>query len=297
MESLRTVLTGVAWERLRFLDSPPAPEALSGLADEVAVFDPVRGSRHVEPGCPGPRDAAAALATLDAGIDLVRSGSAAALVTGPVSKASIARHCDPGFRGHTDYLARACGLERYGRDYLMAFLTDDLQVALLTVHLPLRQALDAVTTDAVEEALALLDRVAGGRLGVAGLNPHAGEEGLLGTEDRDVLAPAVARARARGIDARGPASPDSVFARARRGDLDWVLALYHDQGLIAVKTAASGPATNWTLGLPFLRTSVDHGTAFQVAGQDRADVRPLASVVETTLQLLSGTLPRHTTAA
>src|SRR4029079_12720271 len=107
--------------------------------------------------------------------------------------------------------------------------------------------------------------------------------------------PGLAAARSSGIDAHGPESADSLFARARRGEFDWVLALYHDQGLIAVKTAAFGLATNWTLGLPFLRTSVDHGTAFSLAGRGRADEHPLQAVVETTLKLISGELPRKGT--
>jgi 4-hydroxythreonine-4-phosphate dehydrogenase len=213
-------------------------------------------------------------------------------VTLPVSKVSIARNLLPGFRGHTDYLAEGCGLERYGRDYLMAFLAPDLQVALLTVHRPLRAALDEVTPAAIVEALECLHRHAAGRIAVAGLNPHAGEAGLLGNEEADVLAPAVADARARGWDVHGPESPDSLFARARGGAFDWVLALYHDQGLIAVKTAAFGQATNWTLGLPFLRTSVDHGTAFDIAGQGTADPSSLFSVLETTVRLARGELPR-----
>jgi 4-hydroxythreonine-4-phosphate dehydrogenase len=127
---------------------------------------------------------------------------------------------------------------------------------------------------------------------VAGLNPHAGEGGLLGTEETAVVAPAIERARRDGIDAHGPESPDSLFARARRGAFDWVLALYHDQGLIAVKTAAFGQAVNWTLGLPIVRTSVDHGTAFAIAGQGRADAGPLGRAVVATLDLLAGRLPR-----
>jgi 4-hydroxythreonine-4-phosphate dehydrogenase len=243
--------------------------------------------RRVEPGRSGAADAAGAMAALDAGIALARAGEVDALVTAPVSKGSIARHHLPGFVGHTDYLARACGLERYGRDYLMAFLAPGLRVALLSTHLPLRRALDAVTPEAIGEALDCLYRHAGGSVAVAGFNPHAGEGGLLGSEDASVVAPAVAAARARGIDAHGPESPDSLFARMRRGEFDWVLALYHDQGLIAVKTAAFGLATNWTLGLPFLRTSVDHGTAFALAGQGKADASPLRAVVQTTLELAS----------
>jgi 4-hydroxythreonine-4-phosphate dehydrogenase len=232
------------------------------------------------------------MAALDAGIAAVRSGAADALVTAPVSKESIARQHLPGFKGHTDYLAEACGLERYGRDYLMAFLAPDLQVALLTVHVPMREAIEtAVDGTALAEALDCLDRHAGGKIALAGLNPHAGEGGLLGEEDGRFLAPAVAAARARGLDVHGPESADSLFARARRGEFDWVLALYHDQGLIAVKTSSFGLATNWTLGLPFLRTSVDHGTAFALAGTGKADAGPLAAVVDTTLGLIAGSLP------
>ena len=137
----------------------------------------------------GPADAAGAMAALDAGIALVRSGAADALVTAPVSKESIARQHLPGFMGHTDYLAEVCGLERYGRDYLMAFLAPDLQVALLNVHLPLREALDGITAEAVGKALDCLGRHAGGEIALAGLNPHAGENGLLGREDGEILAP------------------------------------------------------------------------------------------------------------
>ena len=232
------------------------------------------------------------MAALDGGIEAVRSGSADALVTAPVSKASIARHHRADFRGHTEYLAEAAGLERYGRDYLMAFLTPDLQVALLTTHLPLREALDEIQEEALVDALRLMNRVAGGRMVVAGVNPHAGEDGLLGSEEIEIVQPAVERAKERGIDVSGPDSPDSLFARARHGEYDWVLSLYHDQGLIAVKTSAFGLSTNWTLGLPFLRTSVDHGTAFDIAGRGVADAESLIQVVQTTLGLISGDLPR-----
>ncbi len=260
-------------------------------------MDPIARRRAVELGRSGPADAAGALAAIDVALAAARRGRAAALVTAPVSKESIARHSRPTFRGHTEYLAEACGCERYGRDYLMAFLTEDLQVALLTTHLPLTAALSAVTREAIEEALSCLARHAGGRIAVAGLNPHAGEGGLLGAEEAAIIEPAVEAARRAGIDARGPESADSLFARARRGACDWVLALYHDQGLIAVKTAAFGRAVNWTLGLPVLRTSVDHGTAFALAGRARADAAPLRHVVATTLELLSGRLPRRRAAA
>jgi 4-hydroxythreonine-4-phosphate dehydrogenase len=283
----------VALDRVRFVAPTVTAAEIGALpADVVAAVDPVGSVRHVVPGSSGPADAGGALAALDGALAAVQEGRAAALVTAPISKESIARHCRPGFRGHTDYLASACGCERYGRDYLMAFLTEDLQVALLTTHLPLEEALAAVSREAIVEALGCLARHAGGRIAVAGLNPHAGEGGLLGTEETAVVAPAIERARRDGIDAHGPESPDSLFARARRGAFDWVLALYHDQGLIAVKTAAFGQAVNWTLGLPIVRTSVDHGTAFAIAGQGRADAGPLGRAVVATLDLLAGRLPR-----
>jgi len=291
LEALRPVLPHFPWERLRYLAAPPCREAAAGGG--IPVLDPVGARRALVFGSSGPADAGGAMAALDAGISLIRSGVADALATAPVSKESIARHHLSGFVGHTDYLAVACGLERYGRDYLMAFLAPELQVALLNVHLPLREALDGITGEAVGEALDCLHRHAGGRIALAGLNPHAGEGGLLGAEEDAVLAPAAAAARARGVDVHGPESADSLFARARRGEFDWALALYHDQGLIAVKTAAFGLATNWTLGLPFLRTSVDHGTAFPLAGRGVADAGPLKAVVETTLKLISGELPRR----
>lgn len=290
VEALRPVLPDFPWDRLTWLAAAPARDGIA--PGSLPVLDPVGSRRALSLGHSGPADAAGAMAALDAGVALVRSGAADALVTAPVSKESIARQHLPGFVGHTDYLAEVCGLERYGRDYLMAFLSPGLQVALLNVHLPLRDALDGITPEAVGEALDCLGRHAGGRIALAGLNPHAGENGLLGSEDGEILAPAAAAARARGLDVHGPESADSLFARARRGEFDWVLALYHDQGLIAVKTASFGTATNWTLGLPFLRTSVDHGTAFGLAGKGIADAGPLAAVVEATLGLISGELPR-----
>jgi 4-hydroxythreonine-4-phosphate dehydrogenase len=288
LDALRLVLPAAPWHLFAFLESPPDRSALLALAERgrLPVLDPVAKPRPVEPGTSTAADAGGAMAALDAAIALASAGAVDAVVTAPVSKESIARHHLPGFVGHTDYLARACGLERYGRDYLMAFLAPGQQVALLSTHLPLRRALDAISPESIGEALDCLHRHAGGSVAVAGFNPHAGEGGLLGGEDRALVAPAVEAARRRGIDAHGPESPDSLFARMRKGEFDWVLALYHDQGLIAVKTAAFGLATNWTLGLPWLRTSVDHGTAFSIAGRGVADDSPLRAVVRTTLDLL-----------
>jgi len=296
LEPLRDVVEGFPWARLHWLDALPERDRLAELADagSLPALDPVGERRTVRPGEPGPADAYGALAALDASAALAGSGTADALVTAPIGKAAIARWADPAFRGHTDRLARAAGLERYGRDYLMTFLAAELQIALLSTHLPLTDAIAAARRDPIEEALACLHRHGGGgRIAVAGLNPHAGEDGLLGSEDAREVAPAVAAARARGIDAHGPESPDSLFARARRGEFDWVLALYHDQGLIAVKTASPGHSTNWTLGLPYVRTSPDHGTAYTIAGRGEADAAPMRHAVDTAVGLLSGKLPRQ----
>ena len=278
---------------LEYFDSLPEMSNNGGRERPVAVFDPVRRSRRVKPGRSGPEDAAGALACLDAGIELVRERPLAALITAPVSKESIARHVLPDFVGHTDYLAARCGMEGYGRDYLMAFLAEELQVALVTTHLPLQEAVQAINETSLSAAIRCLARNVPGRIAVAGLNPHAGEGGLLGDEEERIISPAVAACREEGVDVHGPESADSLFVRARRGEFDWVLALYHDQGLIPVKTLAFGSATNWTLGLPFLRTSVDHGTAFEIAGRGMADARPLLKVIETTQGLLEGRLPRQ----
>jgi len=292
LDAVRPLVAEFDFARLTEVASPTRDDLLALPAGAVAVVDPVGERREIEFGEPHAADAHGAISALDAAIELARRGVSDAIVTSPVSKAVVSRHERPGFVGHTDYLARAFGLERYGRDYLMAFLAPQLQVALLSVHQPLLHAIDTVTTGALLDALACLDRHAGGKIAVAGLNPHAGEGGLLGTEDEEIVRPAVARARESGVEAFGPESADSLFARASRGEFDWVLALYHDQGLIAVKTASFGEATNWTLGLPILRTSVDHGTAYAIAGSGAADARPLAAVLETTLELLEGTLPK-----
>ena len=296
LDAVRPLVSELDWRRLVEVSSPSRAALAALEPGAIGLLDPVGEPRAIEFGESTAADAQGAMAALDAAIELARDGVVDGLVTAPVAKLTISRYARPGFVGHTDYLARAFGLERYGRDYLMAFLAPDLQVALLSVHEPLARSIATLTTGAVLDALACLDRHAGGRIAVAGLNPHAGEGGLLGVEDEEILRPAVERARERGLDVHGPESADSLFARACRGEFDWVLALYHDQGLIPVKTASFGEATNWTLGLPVLRTSVDHGTAFRIAGSGVADAQPMRSVIATTLELIEGTLPRRSAA-
>ena len=222
----------------------------------------------------------AAYDAIVAAVEDARQGRIAAVATAPINKEAFAAARVP-WRGHTELLAHLTGTPRVA----MMFYSDVLRVVLATVHIPLAEVPSALTREAVEEIIALtaseLPRFGfpSPRLALAGLNPHAGEHGLMGLEDEAVLAPAVEASRARGIRIDGPLPADTVFVRAMRGDFDAVIACYHDQGLIPVKLVAFGHAVNVTLGLPIIRTSVDHGTAFDIAGRDVADPSSMVAAV------------------
>lgn len=212
-------------------------------------------------------------AYLEAALKSVTSGQSRALCTGPIHKASIRAAGFP-FPGHTEFLQEALGAERV----VMMLAGPRLRVALATTHLPLSEvpsALDRVgllpILEIVDEALRSHFKITAPRIAVCGLNPHAGEEGLFGNEEQRVIAPAIEEARARGIRAEGPFPADGLFPRAAEGGWDAVLAMYHDQGLIPVKTVHRATAVNITLGLPIVRTSPDHGVAFDIAGTGKAD--------------------------
>ncbi|MDA8248754.1 MAG: 4-hydroxythreonine-4-phosphate dehydrogenase PdxA, partial [Rhodospirillales bacterium] len=208
------------------------------------------------------------------------AGRIAALVTAPISKAAW-HAAGIGFPGHTELLAARAGVS----EFAMMLANDELRVVLVSIHVPLAEAIRLVTPAAELRAIRLAAAaarrfgIARPRVAVAGLNPHAGEDGLFGAEDRAVIAPAVAAARAEGIDASGPWPGDTVFARARTGAFDVVVAQYHDQGLIPVKYLGLDQGVNVTLGLPFVRTSPDHGTAFDIAGTGRASDASLRAAV------------------
>lgn len=255
-------------------DDPRVREAC-----EVVVYGPTAG-RFV----PGALSAEAGRAAYDAICDAVRdalAGVVDAVATAPVNKLAFARAGLP-WKGHTDLLAHLTGATRVA----MMFWSAPLKVVLATVHVPLVEVPRVLTRDRVVDVIDLTARelprfgVAAPRLALAGLNPHAGEDGLMGTEEQMVLQPAVDEARARGIDVVGPCPGDTVFVRAVRGEFDVVVACYHDQGLIPIKLLAFGSAVNVTLGLPIVRTSVDHGTAFDIAGLGIADP---SSMIEATL--------------
>ena len=261
------------------LDWPVPIRAITSPSETGATFPvalpvvPVRGMAQARPGRPDPVNAPAVLAAIDAAVDDVRSGRAAAMVTNPVHKDSLYR---AGFRhpGHTEYLAELAG---GAFTPVMMLVCPELRVVPVTIHLPLRQAVDTLDAPAIVTAgkivHAALRRdfgIAAPVLAIAGLNPHAGEAGGLGREEIDIIAPAIAALRAEGVDARGPFAADTMFhAEARRG-YDAALCMYHDQALIPIKTIDFDGGVNVTLGLPFVRTSPDHGTAFAIAGTGSA---------------------------
>jgi 4-hydroxythreonine-4-phosphate dehydrogenase len=223
------------------------------------------------------RSGAAAYAYVQTAIDLALAGEARAIVTAPLNKEAMAA-AGIGYPGHTEILADRCGVD----DFAMMLANDDLRVLLVSIHLSLADAIAAVTPASERRAIRLahqaglafgLDRP---RVAVAGLNPHAGENGLFGREDIEIIAPAIAEAKREGIEASGPWPGDTVFMRARRGEFDVVVAQYHDQGLIPVKYLGVENGVNITVGLPFVRTSVDHGTAFDIAGKGLADPASLS---------------------
>jgi 4-hydroxythreonine-4-phosphate dehydrogenase len=249
-------------------DAPPAPHR----AGRLPVL-PAQLERAATPGRPDPANARYVLATIDAAADGCIGGRFAAMVTAPVQKSSI---LDAGiaFQGHTEYLAARSG----GAHPVMLLVAGKLRVALATTHLPLaavpraltRELLDR-TLDVLCEGLRTAFRLESPRVLVCGLNPHAGEGGHLGREEIEVIAPAVEAARARGLSLAGPLPADTAFTPRALAGCDAVLAMYHDQGLPVIKHAGFGHGVNVTLGLPFHRVSVDHGTALDLAGTGRAD--------------------------
>ncbi len=216
-------------------------------------------------------------------------GVVGAVATAPINKEAF-RLAGLPWSGHSDVLAHLTAAAHVA----MMFHSDELRVVLATVHVALADVPRLLTRDVVEQTIELAARelprygFAAPRLAVAGLNPHAGEHGLFGGEERTVIEPAVACCRAKGVDVSGPFPADTLFVRARRGEFDAVVACYHDQGLIPVKLVAFGRAVNVTLGLPIVRTSVDHGTAFDIAGKGVADPESMLAAVLLAAQLARG---------
>lgn len=272
------------------LGLPVPVKAVGSMAEGAALFGaalpvlPQPLVAPVTPGRPDPANGAAVIASIDRAVELVRRGEASAVVTNPIQKSALYA---AGFRhpGHTEYLAHLAGLTD---EPVMMLAAQDLRVVPVTIHVSVRDAVPLVTREAILHAgrvtAAALARdfgIARPRLAVAALNPHAGEGGAMGREEIDVIAPAVADLRAEGIDAVGPKPADTLFHAAARRGYDAALCMYHDQALIPLKTIDFDTGVNITLGLPFVRTSPDHGTALDIAGTGKAGASSLIAALTT----------------
>jgi len=257
-------------------------------ACEPVIYSPPDSARFA----PGVLSAEAGRAAYDIivrAVDDARKGDVQAIATAPVNKEAF-RLAGLPWSGHTDLLAHLTG----AADVAMMFHSEALRVVLATVHIPLADVPRALTAASVEMTIALSARelprfgIARPRIAVAGLNPHAGEHGLFGREEETAIGPAIEACRRRGIDVSGPFPADTIFVRALKREFDVVVACYHDQGLIPVKLVAFGQAVNVTLGLPIVRTSVDHGTAFDIAGKGKADPESMIAAVLLAAKLANG---------
>jgi 4-hydroxythreonine-4-phosphate dehydrogenase len=243
----------------------------------------------VTPGVLDPGNSAHVLALLDVALEGCMRGAYHAMVTAPVHKGVI-NDAGFAFTGHTEYLADHSGTPRV----VMMLAGGGLRVALATTHLPLREVADAITPALLVEVIRILDADLRGKFGiarprilVAGLNPHAGESGHLGREEIDVIEPVLARLRSEGLDLVGPLPADTLFSRIGQERCDAVLTMYHDQGLPVLKYASFGAGVNVTLGLPFIRTSVDHGTALDLAGTGRAETGSLVTAIDAAMEMIA----------
>jgi 4-hydroxythreonine-4-phosphate dehydrogenase len=246
--------------------------------------------RPAQCGRPDPANAAYVLATIREATEGCLAGRWDALTTGPIQKSVIADAGTP-FSGHTEFLAELTGAAMP----VMLLVAGEFRVALATTHLPLAAVPAAIDGRLLDRVIAILDRDLRARFGlgrprilVCGLNPHAGEGGHLGREDEEIIAPAIARARAAGLAVSGPYPADTVFTPRHLEQADAVLAMYHDQGLPVLKYAGFGRAVNVTLGLPIVRTSVDHGTALDLAGTGRADAGSLREAIALAARMATG---------
>jgi len=251
-----------------------------GLADAGAVVATKAAALRV-PGQASPQNVPAVIEAIEMAVAMAQDGRAAAIVTGPINKA-VLMHAGFKYPGHTEFLEALTGAPRA----VMMLASDQLRVVPLTIHTPLSLVPAAITSAAIVETgeiiLASLKKyfgIAVPRLAVSGLNPHAGEDGELGREETNLIAPAVAALKARGHDVRGPLPADTMFHAEARAAFDAALCMYHDQALIPIKTLSFWDGVNVTLGLPIIRTSPDHGTAFDIAGTGKADPRSMIAAI------------------
>ncbi|OYP42809.1 4-hydroxythreonine-4-phosphate dehydrogenase PdxA [Prevotella sp. P4-119] len=262
-----------------------AEDACDGKLNILACFD---DEVKVELGQPSEEAGKAALMALDRAMTDYRSGLYDVLVTAPINKATIQGE---GFHfpGHTEYIETCVG---EGNKALMILMNEDLRVALVTTHLPIRNVAEAITQEAIVEKASIFNlslkrdfRISSPRIAVLSLNPHAGDNGLLGNEEKDIIIPAIEELEKKGIQAFGPFPADGFFGTAAYSHFDGVLAMYHDQGLAPFKTIALDNGVNFTAGLPIVRTSPDHGTAYDIAGQGKADENSFRQAIYTAIDV------------
>ena len=253
------------------------PDWVAGVVDKGLPVVPLEHQVEAEPGRPDARNAAATIESIARAVQAVRDGAARAVVTNPIAKA-VLYDAGFGFPGHTEYLGELAKAWDAAAFPVMMVWSETLAVAPITLHIPLSEAPKALSEDLIVKTARVVDRdlrarfgLARPRLAVAGLNPHAGEGGAMGSEETTIIVPAIETLRAEGIDVTGPWPADTMFHVAARARYDVALTMYHDQGLIPVKTLAFDEGVNVTLGLPFVRTSPDHGTAFDIAGKGIAN--------------------------
>jgi 4-hydroxythreonine-4-phosphate dehydrogenase len=264
------------------------PSEASGIAGQIDLIAVCRLSGDcLVPGLPKVGGGAAMVDCILAALDTALKGEISAMVTCPINKALMQEAGHP-YEGHTRLIAERTGT----RDYVMMLAGEKLRVALVTIHCPLKDVPSLVTKQSILKTIAVTSNalvqdfaLKTPRVAVAGLNPHAGEEGLLGKEEKEIIEPALREARESGYPVQGPFPPDTVFLRAAAGHFDAVIAMYHDQGLIPLKLLHFSDAVNITLGLPIIRTSVDHGTAYDIAGKGVADPSSLKAAVRTAVMM------------
>jgi 4-hydroxythreonine-4-phosphate dehydrogenase len=258
-----------------------APAEAAGVFAKALPVLPVKLRTGVRTGHPDPANAPATIESIERAVAFAKSGEIAGVVTNPIQKKTLQ---DAGFKhpGHTEFLAELAG----GTDVAMMLACPELRVVPVTIHLALAQAVKALDSDSIVRVgriaaagLKSLFGIEHPRLAVAGLNPHAGEQGAMGDEESRIIQPAIDRLKAAGIDVTGPSSPDTMFHPAARAKYDAALCMYHDQALIPIKTIDFAGGVNVTVGLPFVRTSPDHGTALDIAGTGRADPASLLAAL------------------
>ena len=255
--------------------------------NDVEIYDLNNVPARVVPGVESADTGRASAQYIETAVELWREGQIDAIATAPISKKALSL---AGYRypGHTEFLAELTGT----REFAMSFFAEKLRVVLLSTHVSLRDAIELVKRDSLTRLIKFSNATISQllkkdiKIAVAGLNPHASEGGMFGSEEADEIIPAIAECREAGIDVHGPFSPDTIFLRGFRGEFDAVISCYHDQATIAVKSLSFGSSVNVTLGLPLIRTSVDHGTAFDIAGKGIAEESSMRAAIRLAAELV-----------